>query len=263
VATIAVLLSASLYAQAPAKPPTQTKAPQTKASTEAKSSAALPDARDIIDRHIKAIGGRDAFLAHKSMHGTGTVSVPSSGITGTIELFSAAPNLQVVKISMGGIGEITEGFDGTHGWSVNPVTGPTLKVGKELDQVKLDADFYSDLRDPKTYPEVKTVEKVAFEGRPCYKVALTRIDGSHDVDYYDVETGLRAGVEATRETQMGTITQTIVESGYKKVGKLLWAMLVTTKAMGVEQKIALETVEFDNVQPAVFDLPAAIKTLIK
>ena len=253
VATIAALLSVSLYAQAPAPA----------AKPKGEGSSALPNARDIINKHIKAIGGRDAILAHKSMHGTGSVSVAASGMNGTIEVFGAAPNLQVIKISMGGIGEITEGFDGSHGWSLNPVTGPTLKVGKELDQVKLDADFYSDLRDPKTYPEVKTLDKVTFDGRQCYKVALTRIDGSQDVDYYDVETGLRAGVEGTRETQMGTITQTSVESGYKKVGKLLQPMLLTTKAMGVEQKITLDTVEYDNVQPSVFDPPAAIKALIK
>jgi hypothetical protein len=249
VATIAALLSASLYAQAPAK--------------ASAAPGALPDARDIINKHIKAVGGRDAILAHKSMHGTGTVSVPSSGMNGTIEVFNAAPNLQVIKISMGGLGEITEGFDGSHGWSVNPMTGPTLKVGKELDQVKLDADFYSDLRDPKTYPEVKTVEKVTFDGRPCYKVALTRIDGSQDFDYYDAETGLRAGVEGTRDTQMGTITQTSIESSYKQVGKLLQPMLLTTKAMGIEQKITLDTVEYDTVQPSAFEPPAAIKALIK
>lgn len=252
VATIAAVLSVSLYAQAPAKAPTKTDTP-----------AALPSARDLINKHIKAIGGRDAILAHKSMHGTGTVSVPASGMNGTIEVFGSAPNLQVIKINMGGIGEIAEGFDGAHGWSVNPVTGPTLKVGKELDQVKLDADFYSDLRDPKTYPEAKTVDKVTFDGRPCYKVALTRIDGSHDVDYYDAETGLRAGVEGTRETQMGVITQTSVESGYKKFGKLMQPTVLTTKAMGVEQRITLETVEYDTVQPSAFEPPAAIKALIK
>jgi hypothetical protein len=143
------------------------------------------------------------------------------------------------------------------------MTGPTLKVGKELDQVKLDADFYSDLRDPKTYPDVKTVDKVTFDGRPCYKVELSRIDGSKDVDYYDVDSGLRAGVEGTRETQMGTITQTSIESGYKKFGKLMQPTLLTTKAMGVEQRITLESVEYDTVPASAFEPPAAVKALIK
>ena len=56
VATLAALLFAPFYAQAPAKTET---------------SSALPDAREIINRHIKAIGGREAILAHKSMHATG------------------------------------------------------------------------------------------------------------------------------------------------------------------------------------------------
>ncbi len=248
VAAVAALLFVPLYAQAPAK---------------AVPPAALPPARDVINKYIKAVGGRDAILGHKSMHGTGTVSVPAQGMTGTIEIFGAAPNLQVIKITMGGIGEISEGFDGTHAWSNNAMTGPTLKVGKELDQVKLDADFYSDLRDPKTYPDVKTVDKVTFDGKSCYKIELSRVDGSKDVDYYDVTTGLRAGVEGTRETQMGPITQTSIEGGYKKFGKLMQPTQLTTKAMGVEQRITLETVEYDTVQPSAFELPAAIKALIK
>src|ERR1044071_9447378 len=113
VVTLTALLFAPLYQQAPAK-------------AKSDAPAALPDARDIINKHIKAVGGRDAILARKSMHGTGTLSVPASGMSGTVEVFGAAPNLQTIKISMTGVGEITEGFDGRHGWSVNPMTGPTL-----------------------------------------------------------------------------------------------------------------------------------------
>jgi hypothetical protein len=250
VVTLTAVLFAPLYQQAPAK--TKTDAP-----------AALPDAREIINRHIKAMGGRDAILARKSMHGIGTLSVPASGMNGNIEVFGAAPNLQTTKITVNGVGEISEGFDGRHGWSVNPITGPMLKVGKELDQAKLDADFYSDLRDPKSYPTVKTLEKVTFDERPCYKVSLTRVDGSQDIDYYDVATGLRAGTEITRETPMGTLTQTSIERDYKKYGKVMQPTVVTMKSVGVEQQITLTTVEFDNVEPSVFEPPAQIKALIK
>src|SRR5687768_8055074 len=157
VATMAALLLAPLYAQAPAKTETTT--------------SALPDAREIINRHIKAIGGREAILAHKSMHATGTLSIPAQSISGPMEIFGAAnPDRVVIKFAIPGIGDIAEGFDGSHGWSLSPMTGPMLKVGKELTQAKFDADFYSELRDPKNYPEVKTVEKTTFAGRPCYKV---------------------------------------------------------------------------------------------
>ena len=62
---------------------------------------------------------------------------------------------------------------------------------------------------------------------------------------------------------MGTITQTSIEGGYKKFGKVMQPTLLTTKAMGVDQRIALDTIEYDTVQPSVFEAPAAIKALIK
>ena len=251
VAALAVLLSASSFAQVPAeKPP---------AAAEA---AGLPDARTIVDRHIKAIGGREAILAHKSMHATGTLSVPASGISGPVEIFGAAPNHVLLKASISGIGEIIDAYDGTRAWSISPMTGPTLKTGKELEQTKLDADFYSELRDPKQYT-MKTIEKTTYDGRDCYKVSVKRTDGSEDFDFYDVTTGLRAGSTNTRETQMGTMTVSNIESGYKKFGTLTQATLLTQKIMGVEQKITIETVEYDKVLPSVFEPPVAIKALIK
>jgi zinc protease len=249
-AMMAALFCAPMYAQAPS--PAKTSAP-----------AALPDAREIINRHVKAIGGRAAVLGIKSIHGTGTLAVPSNGMTGTIDLYSAAPNLQSIKITVQGIGEIQDGFDGRHGWSLSAITGPMLKVGKELDQAKLDADFFSELRDPKTYPTVKTLEKVTFDGRPCYKVSLSRIDGANDIDYYDVATGLRAGSEGTRETPIGPISQTTIERDYKKFGPLMQATAMTQKANGVEQKITLASVEYDTVDPSVFEPPPPIKALLK
>ena len=146
---------------------------------------------------------------------------------------------------------------------VTAMTGPMLKVGKELTQAKLDADFYSELRDPAKYPEVKTIEKTTFDGRPCYKVSITRIDGVKDFDFYDVATGLRAGSINTRESQFGTLTMTNIEGGYKKFGKLTQATTVTQQIMGTEQKITLSIVEYDNVEASAFEPPAAIKALIR
>jgi hypothetical protein len=250
VATLAALLFAPFQAQAPAP--------------AADAPVKLPDAREIINKHIAAIGGREAILAHKSMHATGTLSVPASGLNGPIEIFGATnPTRLVVKSTVAGIGDIVEGFDGTHAWSMNPMMGPTLKVGKEFDETKYDADFYSELRDPKTYPEVKTIEKTTFDNRPCYKVSVKRIDGAEDFDFYDVATGLRAGSIITRESPMGRITMTAIQSNYQKIGKLSQAMVHTQQMMGVEQKITLTSVEFDTVDPSIFEPPAAIKALIK
>jgi len=251
-AALAALLSAPVLAQAPAP----------KVQAEKPAAARLPDARTIVDRHIKAIGGRDAILAHKSMHESGTFSVASSGISGPVDIYGAAPDRVLVKQSVPGIGDVLEGYDGVHGWSVSAMTGPALKIGKELEQTRLDADFYAELRDPKKYT-MTTIEKTTFDGRDCFKVRVQRVDGSEDFDLYDVATGLRAGSITSRETQMGPITASNVEGGYKKFGALLLPTTLVTKTTGVELKITIDVVEYDKVDPSVFEPPASIKALIK
>jgi hypothetical protein len=246
-------------AQAPAAPRPGSAARE----LPAQPKPTLPPAREIIERHIKAIGGRKAILAHTSSHALGTMTVAASGINGVLEIYSAKPDKSLVKISLGGIGDVIEAFDGIHGWSLQPMTGPRLAEGKELQEKKFDTDFYSDLHEDGRYASMKTVEKTTFEGRPCYKVSLVRKDGGDDIEFYDVETGLKAGAAVTRESPMGPITMTQVYSEYKSFGGVLTATTMKQTAMGVEQVMKITSIEFDNVPPAAFDPPAQIKALIK
>ena len=254
---------ALLLAQAPQapRPPAPAPAPAPPKSTAPPEK--LPSARSIIDRYVQAIGGRKAILSHTSSHATGTMSVPGSGMTGTLDIYGMKPNKSLVKITIGGIGEVMEGFDGKIGWSVSPMTGPRLTDGKELDEKMFDADFYSDLHEEGRYTSMTTVDKALFDGRQCYKVSLVRKTGSEDFDFYDAATGLKAGSIGTRESQMGPMNVTQVHSDYKKFGGLLVPTTMKQSAMGVQQILTLTTIEFDSVAPSVFELPAAIKALVK
>jgi hypothetical protein len=251
--------------QAPS-PPKQGPAgakPSPTANDKVAERADLPSARSIIDRYVKAIGGRAAILAHTSSHASGTITMSGAEITGMLDTYNAKPDKSVQKIDLGGIGVVYEAFDGVHGWSLSPITGPMLTQGKELEEKKFDADFYSDLHEEGRYTSMKTVEKTTFEGRPCYKVSLVRKEGGEDVEFYDVETGLRAGATLTRESQMGPVTITQVHSDYKKFGDLLVATTMKQTAMGVEQLLKITSIEFDTVAPSIFEPPAPIKALIK
>ena len=135
------------------------------------------------------------------------------------------------------------------------ITGPSLTQGKELEEKKFDADFYSDLHEEGRYLSMKTVEKTTFEGRACYKLSLVKKNGSEDFDFYDVETGLKAGAIGTRESQMGPMSVTQVTSDYKKFGGLLVPTTLKQTAMGVDQVLKFTTVEFDNVPPRCSNRP--------
>ena len=226
-------------------------------------TAALPDAKTILERHVEAVGGRKALAARNSVKTTGTIEIPANGITGTLEAYSARPNKMFIKQSLAGVGEITEGFDGTNGWSINPVTGPTLLTGEELAQRAFDSDFDSTLNAATRFTSMKTLEKTQFDGRECYKVALVRKDGAEDIEFYDVATGLKAGTTGTRKTQMGPITSTQTVKEYKKFGDLLQPTVIAQSAMGVELTITFKTYEYDTVQPSVFEPPAPIKALLE
>jgi hypothetical protein len=238
-------------------------APKPAAAQSARADSALPTPRAIIDRHIAAIGGRAAIVARTSTHATGTVSIPSAGMTGNVDVYAAKPDKSLLRITLGGIGEIEEGFNGTVGWSLSPMTGPTLSQGKELEQKKFDSDFLSDLHLDTRYESMTTVEKSDFEGRPCYKIRLVRRGGGEEFEFYDAETGLKAGGITTRESPMGPITGTTVESDYRKFGPLLQATTIKSTAMGLQQVVTLTSVEYDKVDPTTFELPTPIKALVK
>lgn len=265
--TIAGIISVTASAAAaqstqtapPAKPPVEkTQEAATKAPAEK-----LPAAAEIIDRHIKAIGGKEAVMSHSSSRASGTFGVPAAGISGSVEVFAAKPNRMLMKISLPGVGEVLEGFDGTHAWSVSPMTGPTVHQGKQLEERRFDSEYYGELKAPERYESMTTLEKTTLEGRPVYKVRLVRKGGGEDTEFYDVETGLKAGSVNTRETPMGTITATTIESDYKKFGNLLIPTTIKQSGMGVEQVMTINAIEFDTVDAKVFDPPAQIKALIK
>ena len=62
---------------------------------------------------------------------------------------------------------------------------------------------------------------------------------------------------------MGTMKVSQTTTDYRKFGDLLHAASVKNNTLGVEQVFTISMVEYDKVDPAVFEPPAAIKALIK
>ena len=223
----------------------------------------LPSARSVLDRHVEAIGGRAAVLSHSSTYARGTLAMPAAGVSGTLEVFAAKPDKTLLKISLGGVGEVVEGFNGTHGWSVSPMTGPMLLEGRQLEEKRFDAEYNSELRDESQYASIETIDETEFDGRPCYKLRLVRKSGGEDFEFYDVKTGLKAGGISTRETAMGKVTATAVETDYRRFGKLLHPTTVRSQVGAMQQVITIAQIEYDTVSPSVFDMPEEIKALLK
>jgi hypothetical protein len=78
-----------------------------------------------------------------------------------------------------------------------------------------------------------------------------------------VKTGLKAGSITTRETPMGTMTATSTETDYKPFGGVLQPTRLSNNVMNLQQVMTFEKIEYDKVEPSVFELPEPIKALIK
>ena len=254
----AVALPAALAAQAD-KPAATKPAATTSATTTA---AAMPTARQVIDAYVNAIGGREALVARKSVQSSATLEVPAAGIKADIVSSTMAPNKLLVKTNMPGLGELMQGFDGTTGWAIDPMQGARVLGGPELEQMKSQADFLSELRDPASYASMDVVADTTFEARPAYKLRLVRKSGDEVREFYDKETKLLLGTQTTVQTGMGPIEATTIRQDYKQMGGLLVPTKSIQRANGQEFVITVLSSEVNTVDPTVFELPAQIKALV-
>lgn len=250
----------------PAKPPPAT-APAPAPADKPKSPATLPEAREIINRHVKEIGGEETLRSKKSLHIKSRVTIPSRNGGSDLEIFQAPPDKLVVK-SVQPFGTTRAGFNGATGWIVDAHSGARLADASQLPELRERADFLSVLHQDKHFKSMSTESISEFEKRPCYKVKLVRPDDRELIEYYDVETGLRAGYQTFLEGPHGTMQQTIAEGEYKKFGDLLFATRIIQRiddpatGQAVEVVTTLQSVEYDTLDASAFDLPPEVKSLL-
>lgn len=207
----------------------------------------LPTAREIVERHIKASGGRAAFEKVRTRISSGTIEMRPMGIKGTFEAIAAAPNLSLVKLSLAGIGDLLEGYDGTTAWSANPIQGSREKTGAELLQTKNLYDFYRDIRLDKIYPKmtVTGIEKVG--GRDAYVVRAEPVGLNPDLLYFDVVSGLMIRMDSEIISPEGTQKTQAYYGDYKPFDGVMIATTMRTVLPQGEIIIALTDIK-NNVQ---------------
>ncbi|HEX5724119.1 MAG TPA: hypothetical protein VFX98_01565 [Longimicrobiaceae bacterium] len=221
----------------------------------------LPTAKQVIDRYIEAVGGRQALANRQFRHTVAEMDMPSAGMRMTIETFQARPNRLFVKSEIPGMGAMAYGFDGTVAWMNNPMQGPSLTEGKELEQRQREADFDSSINYEKYFPTMETVERTEMGGRACYKLRLVTAGGDEIFQCFDVENGLLVGSTAKQASQMGEIEVVTLFTDYQDHGGLKLPMKMTSTMMGQQMNVTMKSVSFEPFDPSVFELPAEIRAL--
>jgi hypothetical protein len=221
----------------------------------------LPSVESILARYREAIGGAKAVRSHRSRRTVGRFELTAQGIGGPLEIIAAAPDRVRLRMELGGLGRIERGFDGKIGWSVDPGVGPRLLEGRELDELRHSAEFYSELKEPSQFASATVLERTTFESKDCFAVRLVRPSGVEMVEYYEVGSGLLVGSRMQSTSVMGTIPTVVVVDEYKTFGGVRMPTKARQRAMGVEWVLITSSVEHNAVPDEAFALPPEIAAL--
>lgn len=224
---------------------------------------ALPKASDLLAKSAAAMGGLDAYKAIKSVRARGTFEMAAQNLTGAVEIIQARPAQVRLTVSIPGIGTIENGCDGKIGWTMDPMSGASLMQGKALTDAISEAQFDGAFNGPEFVKDATTLEKTKFGDRPAYKLHVVTKFNSESTIYLDAETYFPIGMEKVSETPMGSMPTTTSAGEFKKFGAFMQPTVMVQNAMGFDQVIRITSYEYDVVPASAFDLPPAIKALIK
>jgi hypothetical protein len=202
-----------------------------------------------------------AIMGAKSIVTKGGMSMPSAGINGTVVMTQAGQNQMQMVTTIAGMGDIQAGYDGTIAWAADPMQGPRILTGKEMEQIRDESDRRTTVRDPQLFTSMTTVADTTMNGERCYEVKLVWKSGRETFDCYSAATGLLVGSRSVQTTSMGAVPVITLFNDYKKFGDVLAATKTTMEMMGQQQILTITSVELGN--GAVITPPPAVQALAK
>jgi outer membrane lipoprotein-sorting protein len=222
--------------------------------------ASAQTADDIIAKNQAAQGGLAKLKAVQSVRMTGKMTV-GPGIEAPVVLEMKRPKSMRLDLSIQGM-TITQAYDGTTGWMINPMSGRTDPEPLPSEMTKLveeQADMDGPLMDYKTKGStVEFLGKDKAEGTDCYKLKLTLKNGDVRTFYIDADSFLLVKLES-KTTVRGTdqLSDTIV-GDYKDVGGMMMAHSMDSGQAGqpMRQKMTIDKIDINvAIDDARFTMP--------
>jgi photosynthetic reaction center cytochrome c subunit len=214
--------------------------------------APLPSIEQVLERYVQAVGGRQAVEKVTSRVSKGS-RVGADGVLVPEEVYAKAPNKLLVTTTYPKLVFHT-GFNGTRGWakSNREVREPDAEM---LAQLKLEAEFYKEIKLKEMYSKMEVVGKATVGEREAYVVEAAPAGGGNPERlYFDTQTGLLLRKYSESKIVLGQFpTQTDYEDyrevdGIKLPFTIRWAIpgrVWGRKLTEVKQNVPLDDAQFN------------------
>jgi hypothetical protein len=197
----------------------------------------------ILDGEIRASGGKDAWMRITSMHVKGTLEISGNAVTGTFESYDIAPNKSMQTVMIGQGIAMRHGFDGVNGWKYEPSRGAEDLVGDELEDARIDADFYELIKLKELFPQMVLQGEASVDGRNVYTIVGTPAHARPRTLYFDKATGLLIGMSQTITSDGKTSQADSFFDDFRMVNGIQVPYTIRMKADGVTMVIRLHSVQ--------------------
>jgi zinc protease len=220
-------------------------------------------ADQVVEKHLAAVGGREALTKITSRKATGVmvISTPGGDLSGPVEMTAKSPNKMraLVRLDLtplGGPGEmvVDQMFDGTTGWMSNSMQGDTPMSGDQLEGAK-NAFFPSPVLNYKEHGFTIALEpNQKVNDRDAYVVLMTPKSGPAARMFFDAQTFMLVRtVSKINSPQLGEVEQVSEPADYKAVDGVQVAFVIYQSAGG--QNVTMKFTKIENnvaVDDAVF-----------
>lgn len=218
---------------------------------------------EILSRYSKTVDPDGKIATIEGLRTVSTMEIPQAGMNATISGVQRRPNQIVMIITVPGLGEMKQGFDGTTAWASDPMSGPRLMTDAEAKQIQDGADFRFMGRSPDHFAKIEAAGEAQVDGEAADCVKLTWKSERVTTECFSRASGLMIEMRTKAVTPQGEVETVSRMYDYKAVGGVLMPHRIENQMMGMTQKILITEVEAGPVDAKLFELPPEIKALKK
>jgi outer membrane lipoprotein-sorting protein len=162
------------------------------------------EAKKIIEKLIKAQGGRDVLSKIKDTTTSASLELIQMGMSGSTTIYHKEPNMMRMDMEIMGM-IITQAYDGETAWMTNPQTGAAEEMPEQFaDDAKRQAMGNDILLNPDKHGITFSYEgKETIDEKEYLIIKQTFSDGKEITMYLDSETDLVYKIKTMAMNQMG------------------------------------------------------------